>query len=228
MKATAVKFALFPLIGLSALALKPCACAQGTVRFAPSPSYLIEYSPAPGEYAPIPVGNPAQVGAYGNLNVQVYYAPVGTPPPFTADGASLIPAPWTPSSSSPLQQIVPLAGVLFGYNLTLAEATSGASEEVLVVGWTGPYANWNSAYTASSANPSGVLLAWTGSGASGGALAWVNGTGNPNAIPPTVPVPLTTGPAGYNGLVFESIPEPSLFALAGVGTAMLIILRRCR
>ena len=228
MKATALKLALFPLIGLSALALKPCACAQGTVEFLTIPSYLIEYSPAPGGYAPVPVGSPAQVGAYGNLNLQVYYAPVGTPPPFTADSASLIPAPWTPSSSSPLQQIAPLAGVPVNHPFTLPTATGGAGVEVMVVGWTGAYANWNSAYTASSSNPSGVLLAWTGSNQSGGALAWVNGTGNPSAIPPTVPVTLTTGPAGYNGLVFESIPEPSLFALAGVGTAMLIILRRRR
>ena len=93
--------------------------------------------------------------------------------------------------------------------------------EVMVVGWTGNFADWNSAFTAGTG-----LLAWTGSTVSGGALAWSNGTGNPNGSPPTTPVALTFGTTGYNGLVLTGVPEPSTFALAGLGAAALMIFRR--
>ena len=104
----------------------------------------------------------------------------------------------------------------------LPTATGGANVEVMVVGWIGPYADWN-AFVATGTG----YWAWTGSTRSGGALAWVNGTGNPNASPPTPPVALITGALGYNGLVFL-VREPCSFALAGLGAVMLMIFHRRR
>ena len=196
--------------------------AQGTVSLPLGNTYQVKWENAPGSFTPIPVGNPAQIGAFGQLNIQVYYAPVGTASPFTAGGAGLIPAPWTASSTTPLHQVTTIAGWTPATTFTLPTATGGANTEVMVVGWTGTYTDWNSAMLSGSS-----LLAWSGNGLNGGELAWVNGTGNPNASPPTTPVALVTGALGYNGLVFY-VPEPCSFALAGLGAVMLMIYRRRR
>ena len=221
MKTHVVRFALFPLLALSALSLRPSAFAQGTVSLPLGNTYQVKWDNA-GSFTPVPVGNPAQLGIWGQLNIQVYYAPVGTASPFTAFGAGLIPAPWTASSTTPLHQITTIAGWTPATTFTLPTAAGGANTEVMVVGWTGNAPDWNSALELG-----GSRLAWTGSTLSGGALAWVNGTGNPNASPPATPVALVTGALGYNGLAFD-VPEPCSFALAGLGAVMLMVFHRRR
>jgi hypothetical protein len=92
----------------------------------------------------------------------------------------------------------------------------------MVLAWTGSYSDWNSALTAG-----GELYAWTGRFGIG-ALDWSNGTGAPNGFPPVAPVGLTySATAGYDGLDLQvTIPEPTSFALAGLGLATLLIFRR--
>ena len=223
MKTNTLKFALLPLLALSALALVPSVFAQGTVSIPLSLSYEAQYSLDWGStIIPIPVGNPAVIPGYGQINIQVYSAPVGTASPFSADNAGLIPAPWIASSTTPLHQIIGAPGLTPLTTFSLTGVAGGANAEVMVVGWTGSSADWNTAWAAGNA-----LYAWTGSQSSGGALAWVNGTGNPGGSPPSPPVALVTGAAGYNGLhIYFAIPEPSTFALAGLGAAMLMIFRR--
>jgi len=204
--------------------------AQGTVSLPLGSTYKADYSPNGVTITAVPVGNPAQVSTYGNLNIQVYYAANNTAAPFGSafSTASLMPSAWSESSTSPIQQILGLAGITPSTTFTLPNATGGANAEVMVVGWTGTYTDWDDAYNAWKASPTTVLLGWTGEALSGGALAWSNGTGAPNASPPTFPVALTTGATGYNGLVLTTtiVPEPSTFALAGLGAAALLIFRR--
>ena len=225
MKTNVLRFALFPLLALSALPLSPSAFAQGTVSLPLGNIYKVQYSTDDGTTViPIPVGNPAQVPGWGQLNIEVYYASVGTALPFFSPWSiSLMPAAWTESSTPPLHQIIANAGWTPATTFTLPTATGGANVEVTVVGWTGPYADWNSALTAYTG-----LFGWSGSYINGGALAWQNGTGNPNASPPTTPVALTTGAVGYDGLVLWRMPEPSTFALAGLGAVMLFLFHRRR
>ena len=226
MKTNTLRFALLPLLALSALPLMPSACAQGTVSLPLSTSYKAQYT-LDGSLAgviAIPVGNPAQIPGYGQINIQVYSAAVGTASPFTAFGAGFIPSAWTASSTTPLHQIIGAAGLTPLTTFSLTGVAGGANAEVMVVGWTGDYPDWNTAYTAYPDHM--VMLARSGDILSGGALAWVNGTGNPGGSPPSPPVALVTGALGYNGLVFYRIPEPSTFALAGLGAAMLMIFRR--
>jgi hypothetical protein len=196
--------------------------AQGTVSLGLQNVHLAQYTTDGTTIIPIPVGNPAQVGSYGNLNIQVYWAPAGTPAPFTAGGDSLIPAPWTAATtaSGTLQQITTIAGWTPATTFTLPGATAGANAELMVVGWTGNFADWNSAFAAGTS-----LMGWTGSALSGGALAWSNPTGGAGS-PPGLPAAITIGAAGYNGLVLTGVPEPSTFALAGLGAAALMIFRR--
>jgi hypothetical protein len=225
MKTNALRFALLILLGLLALQFKPSANAQGTVSFSASSSHgLIQFYNGSSADGPVPVGNPALVGQggfLGQLNIAVYYAPVGTPVPFNATTAGLLGAPWT-ESANVLHQIAPDAGFTPSFTFTLSGAVGGSSVEVMVLGWTGNFADWNSALVSAHS-----VVGWTGSTASGGALAWVNGTGAPNGTPPTSPAVLTYGANGFNGLVI-GVPEPASLALTGLGAATLMIARRRR
>ena len=221
------------LTTLIASALVGSVFAQGTVTFSAGASHgLIQYSPDGTTLTPVPtagVSTPATVGAFGQLNLAVYSAASATPAPFGAAflTALLLPAAWV--EATPVSSVIfPLAGNTLSTTFTLGNVATGGSGEVMLVGWTGTFANWNAAYTAWQANPQGVLLGWTGQTLSGGALEWANATGNPNGSPPVTPVAFTYGAAGFNGLVLTTtvVPEPSTFALAGLGAAALLIFRR--
>jgi hypothetical protein len=57
---------------------------------------------------------------------------------------------------------------------------------------------------------------------SSGQLTFQNPVGNPLATPPDVPPDLT----GMGAVILTAVPEPSTFALAGLGAAALLIFRR--
>lgn len=198
--------------------------AQGQVNLPLQTTHLAQYTTDGTTMISIPVGNPATVGTFGQLNIQLYYAANATASPFTATTPSLMPVAWQPASGTPLHQTIGLAGYTPATIFTLPTILNAASAEVMIVGWTGTATDWNSAYTDGTG-----LFAWTGSTLSGGALAWSTPTGNSVASPPDKPVDLVTGALGYNGLVLHAlapIPEPSSFALAGLGIAALLAFRR--
>jgi len=213
------------LTTLIAGAVAGSALAQGTVSLvANATSGLIQYATAGGTTNSVAVGNPATIGTYGNLDVAVYYASANTADPITSSTASLLPTGstgWT-ESANVLHQIAPTAGSTPLTTFTLTSDAGADSQEVMVLAWTGTYADWNSALQASSS-----LYAWTGRFGIGG-LDWSNGTGAPNGTPPVAPVGLTySATAGYDGLDLQvTIPEPTSFALAGLGLATLLIFRR--
>jgi len=97
--------------------------------------------------------------------------------------------------------------------VTTPNTTSGGANAIFEVeGWTGNFANYAAAIAG---------------GARVGATAqFVNGTGNPNAVPvPGTPLDLT----GWNGnlvLAVVPVPEPSTIALGGLGAAALLLFRR--
>jgi hypothetical protein len=61
-------------------------------------------------------------------------------------------------------------------------------------------------------------------GRAAGTLTFQNPVGNPLASPPDVPPDLT----GMGAVILTAVPEPSTFALAGLGAAALLIFRRRR
>jgi len=160
------------------------------------------------------------VGTYGGLNIAVYYASAGTASPLTPASLEPIPSNWK-QSLNVAKPTLYAAGLNPATTFTLQDATGGASAQVFVVGWTGNFADYNSALAAATG-----LVGFTGSTLSTGALSWSNGTGNPLGTPPTTPIALVVGTAGYNGLVLTAIPEPTMFALAGLGLSTLLIFRR--
>jgi hypothetical protein len=181
MKTNALRFALFPLLVLSALPLRPSACAQGTVTFAASAAHgLVRYSTDGWTIAgTVPVGNPAQIPGFGELNIAIYSAAPGTPGPFTWLPGAMLPPAWA-ESTTVLHRIAPLAGNTPTFTFTLGNIAGGASGEVMVVGWTGNAPDWNTAL----ANPGNNLFGWSGSALSGGSLFFTASTGNPGGTPP--------------------------------------------
>jgi hypothetical protein len=212
------------LTTLIAGAVAGSAFAQGTVSLQANTTGHgnLQYATVGGTTNVVAVGNPATIGTYGNLDVAVYYASANTADPITSSTASLLPTGstgWT-ESANVLHQIAPGPGLSPLTTFTLSNDAGGDNQEVMVLAWTGTYADWNSALQASSS-----LYAWTGRFGIG-ALDWSNGTGAPNGTPPVVPVALTYGSAGFDGLTLETVPEPTSFALAGLGLATLLIFRR--
>jgi hypothetical protein len=108
--------------------------------------------------------------------------------------------------------------------LNSAAGAAGGNVELEVVGWTGAFADFNAAVLGGA-----TYVGWAGSSLSGGALGWLQGTGNPGGSPPSSPVPLVTGVGGFNGLILAPltpVPEPMTLAVGGLGAAALLLFRR--
>jgi len=101
------------------------------------------------------------------------------------------------------------AGLFNGGTVTINNIAEGANAEYFLIGWTGAFTTWDAAFAASSG--------WFGQSA----IA-TTATGDPLATPvPGFPVSLRLTFAG-----FPIIPEPTSFALAGLGLAALLVFRR--
>jgi hypothetical protein len=140
-------------------------------------------------------------------SVQLFYAPGGT----AYNGSSLSglvannPG-WTLGAVTP---IAPVAGRFNGGNITLTGIAAGANVSYAVIGWVGNFASFDAAL------------------AGGAAMLGVNATAFTMAtggVDPLVPPPSLS--TSFTGLTLQPIPEPSTFALAGLGAAALLIFRR--
>lgn len=104
-------------------------------------------------------------------------------------------------------------GVLSGLApVTMADVSPAGSTVVLAL------AMWNNSSTSWANMASGATAATRA-----GVIAFVNATANPAAQPPPIAPPLD---GWTDNLVLTPIPEPSMFALAGLGAAALLIFRR--
>jgi len=193
---------------LVAAALVSSALAQGTVTFT-SPVGSVKYMDN-GVATAVPVGNPAQIPGYGNLNIAAYWADSGTSLSLVGGLPDL--SAWTLATPT-ISRIFPAAGAVLATDFTTGAAAS-TPVQLEIVAWTGDFATFQ------EASAGNALLAWTGDSNSGGMLGWTQPTGGGTSPGQ----PLVAG--AYNGLVLAPIPEPSTFALAGLGAAALLIFRR--
>ncbi len=101
--------------------------------------------------------------------------------------------------------------VIGGGTRTNPDVAGGASGAFQVRAWTSSSgATWNAAIA-------------SGAGLAGKTAVFANTTGNPAASPPGTPAFLT----GWNApLLVTPVPEPSTLALAGLGIASLLVIRR--
>lgn len=117
---------------------------------------------------------------------------------------------------NPIVPIAGLAGAFSGPIATIGNISAGGSAVYAIIGWSGNYASYDAAVAAAG-------LGATVYGGISGVIA--TGTGNPNSVPAGLPVDtLTTFP----GMTLAPIvvPEPTSFALAGLGLAALLAFRR--
>jgi len=195
---------LLAILAIGALAAS--AFAQGTVVFENPLTARVQQWTSPTDstliYVPVNTG-------YAELLAAATTAAAPTVP----IGSSLetwlsTSAPgWAAVATTPINLA---AGWFNGGTVTITGIGAGASAQYMLIGWTGSSATWDVAYSTT-----GAML--------GESAVFTTTTANPTSTPPGTPSSLTTftGP-----LVFSPIPEPSTFALAGLGLAALLVFRR--
>jgi hypothetical protein len=190
------------------------AFAQGTLVFASSASLVRTEN--------------GTAMAAGVGQVQFGWATVGTPfvpwtPALTAEQWIAANPGWT-VFGAPANVGSPLAGRFSGGTLTAGVAPqptfpAGAVIQGIVVGWTGTAADFLAGYAGA--------LAQGASGQFGVSSVFTVDTGDPVSVPPGTPGNIYNSTATpFTGLTLQTIPEPSSFALAGLGAAALLIFRR--
>ena len=158
----------------------------------------------------------------GAGQVQFAWAPTGTA--FTPWTPALTAAEWYAANPQwsvigvPVGTGVPAPGKFTGGTLTANTAAAGAVIQGVVIGWTGTGAqDFLAGYAAA--------LAQGAAGQFGVSNPFQVDTGDPTSVPPGTAGAIT-GPTGFQGLTLQTIPEPTSFALAGLGAAALLIFRR--
>jgi len=158
----------------------------------------------------------------GAGQVQFAWAPTGTA--FTPWTPALTAAEWYAANPQwsvigvPVGTGVPAPGKFTGGTLTANTATAGAVIQGVVVGWTGIGTSVLTGYEAA--------LALGAAGQFGASNPFSVDTGDPTTVPPGTAGSITTAGVGFTGLTLQAIPEPTSFALAGLGAAALLIFRR--
>jgi len=101
--------------------------------------------------------------------------------------------------------------------------SAGANIQYLIIGWTGTYSTFDLALEAAFANPANSFLGQT---LVGQAASLFNPTGNPLKTPiPDSAAVLDSSLVAFT-LAPVFVPEPGVFALAGLGLAALVAFRR--
>jgi len=192
---------------------------QGIVTFSAGSSVTnaISYSTDGVTSTPYPLS--PGLPAYGNGNVGFFTAAAGTIltllnglPDFSA---------WTPSATVlPIGSAPTFApGTAATFTLSLP-VTAGNNVELEVVGWSGAFPSWAAAVTSGTA-----LVGFSGeifNSAQVGALGWSQPT--TSGIP--IGASLTAGQ--FSGIIMKplNVPEPSTYALGGLGAGLLLLFRR--
>jgi len=193
--------------------------AQGTIHVANNSYELVQAWVSNWDHAlsPVPVG--------GGM-VQFFAAPDGTAYKslgtlVLAEGgfaltyltlASYLAANpgWNAYSTAP---IAPVAGRFNAGTVTVAPLAAGGNIEYVMIGWTGPSTALDAAIASGSAFI-GESALYTG-------IATVDPT-----VPPSISSFIATSFLGLTLAPIATIPEPSIFSLAGLGAVLLLLFRR--
>jgi len=207
---------------LTICALAATAFGQGQVGFINNTAGLVRQWTSLTDSTPI--GSPV-----GGAQVELFTASAGTTfsPMGTYSGANFLPAYPTLAaflaanagwSAIATTGITPVAGRFNGGTVNSSVAY-GVNAEYVILGWTGATGTtWDQAF--------GTAGAFLGTSAE-----FTTATGNPTTTPPGTAVLLSatlTGmtPVANTAAYLTPIPEPTSFALAGLGLAALLVFRR--
>lgn len=191
---------------LAVLAVAASAFAQGTVAFQNNNASRVSANGAfiePGQGSAMLIWAPASAAAPSA------YAQTDPAAWFTANPA------WLAVPSSVIA-IGPTPGRFNKGEVRIDQVTpAGGTIQAIVAGWTGNYTD--------------LQAAFNGNAAIGFSAPFTIDTGDPTTVPPGTAAGIT-GAGQFTGLnalpTGGVIPEPSTFALAGLGVAALLVLRR--
>jgi len=109
-------------------------------------------------------------------------------------------------------------GMFNGGGATIYNIAEGAYADYVVIGWTGPYADYDAAYAAAMANPNSSFLGMS-------AIA-TTATGDPMPYggPPGTPINLNLTFQGMT-LAPALVPEPTTLSLIALGAVLLLLFR---
>jgi len=214
------------LLGILAIsALAASAFAQGTVVLGNQTGLVKQWTsaadstlisvPKSGGYvflvaAPVGTALPNPLYSAGKMNYSSLAGFLSANPGWATPNGPVI----GDTTSSP-GLIAAAAGVFNAGTYTINNVAGGASASYLLLGWTGSFTSVDSAITAWNA----------GQNMFGESAIATTPTGNPGATPVAAAVSLKSTFAGMT-LAPGIIPEPSTFALAGLGAAAMLIFRR--
>jgi len=211
---------LLAVLTISALAVT--AFGQGQVVFINNTAGMVRQWTGPAD--PTVISAPV-----GGASVELFTAPAGTAlnamgtytgnqffPSFPNLAAFIAANPgWSALATT---GITPVAGRFNGGTQNLPGVAGGVNAEYVVLGWTigGGNTTWDQALAG---------------GMVGTSLMFTTTTGNPTTTPPGTAIPLSgtlTGTIGApnTGVFMTPVPEPTSFALAGLGLAALLVFRR--
>ena len=195
--------------------------AQGTIYVVNNATELVQAWASGWDHSlsPVPVGGgmvqffAAPDGtAFNPLGVMVTIGPI---PGFALDFNSLAGflaanSGWNAYNTAP---IAPVAGRFNAGTVTVAPLAAGGNIEYVMIGWTGPSTALDAAIASGSAFI-GESALYTG-------IATVDPT-----VPPSISSFIATSFLGLTLAPIATIPEPSIFSLAGLGAVLLLLFRR--
>jgi hypothetical protein len=215
------------LLGILAItALAASAFAQGTVVLQNQTGLVKQWTsttvntlvttPQNGGYvelisAPATTGLTSPLGTLGATGFSATYS--------SLQGFVTANPGWSFTTGTPAASIIGFgAGLFNGGTLTIPGIPAGGAAEYIVVGWSGAFTTYEAAYAAALADPTASFIGVS-------AIDNIAKTGDPTATPPGTAVSLRPTFTGIT-LAPLVIPEPTSFALAGLGLAALVAFRR--
>jgi len=197
------------LLNQTGLVQQWTAVGNDTLKSAPAVTTYIEVIAAPsGTTLANPLFTTVSGGYYANYSSLEGFLAANTAWALTAGTAN-------PAAPTPLLA----AGIFSGGGQSINNITAGANAAYMVLGWTGGFSTFDAALTAELGDPT-MTSSFLGLSAID-----TTATGNPTATPPGIPVALKRSFGGVT-LAPVTIPEPTSFALAGLGLAALLVFRR--
>lgn len=188
---------------LAVLAVASSAFAQGLISFS-APANSIQYKVNPTDATAV---NVPSSGGF----VSLLWAPAGSAAT-TWDGSQSL-AQWLGANSAwkqyeatagtPWSKAITSQGRLLNTGVTL---TTTAAVDLILIGWFGTATSFDAAYTAGAQTDFSDKIA--------------------NITPAVSPAPPTSVSFASGLTMTTVVPEPSTFALAGLGAAALLIFRR--